>query len=77
MSKYEVINVYANSLGLWRAEVRFNWPKSPTESRAADNLFSLDGLDWPVSGDNTAVDWGRRGMRATSKRVNIWDMVTA
>lgn len=35
MSKYEVINVYANGLGLWRAEVRFNWPKSPTESRAA------------------------------------------
>lgn len=35
MYKYEVANVYANSLGLWCAEVRFNWPKSPTETRAA------------------------------------------
>lgn len=35
MSKYEVTNVYANEAGLWRAEVRFNWPKSSTENRAA------------------------------------------
>lgn len=35
MPKYEVANVYANEAGLWRAEVRFNWPKSSTETRAA------------------------------------------
>lgn len=34
MPKYEVTNVYANEAGLWRAEVRFNWPKSSTETRA-------------------------------------------
>ena len=45
-------------------------------AHAANNLFKSDGIDWPVSGDDTAIDWGRRGMRATSKRVNIWDMVT-
>lgn len=46
-------------------------------AHAADNLFKRDGIDWPVSGDDTTIDWGKRGMRAVSKRVNVWDMVSA
>lgn len=46
-------------------------------ARAADNLFNHYGTDWPVSADDTAIDWGKRGMRAVSKRVNVWDMVAA
>lgn len=45
-------------------------------ARAADNLFKNDGVDWPVSGDDTAIDWGQRGMRAIARRANVWDMVT-
>lgn len=46
-------------------------------AQSADKLFRAEGVDWPVSGDDTSIDWGKRGMRATSKRVNIWDMAAA
>lgn len=44
-------------------------------AQASDSLFKRDGVDWPVSGDDTVIEWGKRGTRAISRRVNIWDMV--
>lgn len=46
-------------------------------AQAANNLFKSDGIDWPVSGDDTAIDWGKRGTRAISRRVNIWVMAAS
>ena len=46
-------------------------------TQAADSLFKLDGIDWPVSGDDSTIEWGKRGTRAISRRVNVWDMVAA
>lgn len=46
-------------------------------AHSAQDLFERDGIDWPVSADDTVIDWGKRGMRAVSKRVNVWDMVSA
>lgn len=42
---------------------------------AAHELYTSSGIDWPVSGDDTVIDWGPRGMRAIARRVNVWDMV--
>lgn len=41
-------------------------------AESANSLFSRDGVDWPVSGDQTLIDWGKRGTRAVSRNVNIW-----
>lgn len=41
----------------------------------AHELYGFSGLDWPVSGDDTVIDWGKRGVRAVSRSVNVWDMV--
>lgn len=39
---------------------------------AADNLWSANAIDWPVSGDDTRLGHGTIGMRRVSQRVNIW-----
>lgn len=39
---------------------------------AATSLFAANGIDWPVSGDQSLIDWGKRGARAVSRNVNIW-----
>lgn len=44
--------------------------------QAATNLFNSDGVDWPVSGDESKLAFGYYGMRQAGKSVNIWEMAS-